>query len=285
MITIKVPCSTSNLGPGFDCLGLSLDLYNTFHVEEASSFLVTGCEERFQNEDNLFLQAYKQTFEGSPIPIHVDFDCEIPVSRGLGSSSTLTVGGIVAGYCIQKKPLNKEELLQIATRIEHHPDNAAPCIYGGLCASLVNEDKVKTYQLPLSSSLIFTVIIPDYEVSTQQARSVLPDTYSRDILVHSTSSALLLPHALESADLDLLIQVSHDQIHTPYRKQLLKDYDALSDKTSSYTKGAFFISGSGSTCIFISKEVLPEDFKQSLPSSWIVKQVHPTEEGFLVKEE
>ncbi|MBR2825858.1 MAG: homoserine kinase, partial [Solobacterium sp.] len=271
---IKVPCSTSNLGPGFDCLGLSLDIYNLFSVEVSDEFLITGCEERFANSDNLFLEAYRQTFSREPIPIHVHFDCDIPVSRGLGSSSTLTVGGLVAGYLIQKKPLNGKELLRLATSIEHHPDNAAPCLFGGLCAGKMSQEDVQVYKLPLSNSFVFTIVVPDYEVSTQKARSVLPDSYSREILVQSTSSAILLTYALESGNLELLKDVSKDQIHTPYRKELIKDYGLL-DSLSNALSSAFFISGSGSTCMFVSKESIVNQLKDKLPASWRIQEVHP----------
>lgn len=285
MITIKVPCSTSNLGIGFDCLGLALDIYNTFTIEPSKQFEITGCEQRFQNEDNLFIQAYKQTFSTQPIPIAVHFDCQIPVSRGLGSSSTLTIGGLLAGYRMQKKEFNIDELITLATKIEHHPDNVSPCLFGGLCASFMENDKVEVHHLPLSDSYRFTVIVPDYEVSTQQARSVLPDTYSRSILVNSTSRALLLGKAFETGDLDLLIKVTQDEIHTPYRKKLIPDFDWLFERTTSYTPGILLISGSGSTCIFISHDSLPDAFYQEVPKAWMIKEVHPDYNGAMIKEE
>lgn len=281
---IKVPCSTSNLGPGFDCLGLALDIYNTFTVTESDSFEVSGCEERFQNVDNLFLEAYRSTFDDEPTPIHVHFDSDIPVSRGLGSSSTLTVGGLVAGYLIQKKPLSGKELLRLATSIEHHPDNAAPCLFGGLCAGRISDHDVQVYQLPLSNLFHFTIVVPDYEVSTQEARRVLPDQYSRDILVESTSNAILLTHALGTGNLALLKEVSNDHIHTPYRKNLIKDYDQLSSLASKLSS-AFFISGSGSTCIYISNESIVNQLKEELPTSWRIQEVHPTSTGVMIKEE
>ena len=260
MYKYKVPATSANLGIGFDCLGLALNIYDYFKIEESDKFIING----FINNDidnNLFIKSYKKTCEikkEKVIPLNIDLKANVPISRGLGSSSCLIVGGIYAFNLLHNNLLSKEEMLSIATSIEGHPDNVAPCIYGGLCVSSDN----KTLRLKVNSKWHFGVWIPPYEVKTSEARKVLPESYKREDVVSNIANAIKGIKALETFDTQNIKCLSKDRVHEPYRKKLIKDYKNYKDL--AYQKGAkaFLISGSGSTCLSISYKDL--DIDQSI---------------------
>ena len=140
--------------------------------------------------------------------IEADFQCDIPVSRGLGSSAALIVGGAASAFVLNDMPIDKDTVFAIAREMEGHPDNAAPAVYGGLCASM----EETTVQLPLSNNFHYTVYIPAFEVSTEEARRILPDSYPRNIAVKNTAHAILLVQALASGDIQLLEKAGIDSI-------------------------------------------------------------------------
>lgn len=290
MIKIKTPASTSNLGIGFDCLGLAFNIYNTFSIEKSDVTSLTGIKEEFNNDNNLFLLAYKKAAKifGKEYPIHVDFETNVPISRGLGSSSTFITGGIVAAYILNKDiNIDKDIIFKIAAEFEGHPDNVAPCIYGGLSASSkLSNNEFITHKLPLSDKWHFSCLIPDLEVSTEEARKVLPSSYPKEVAVNSISKAILSVEALKSGDLELLKQVNKDEIHEPYRKALIPDFNKLEDILKKKNDGLLLISGSGSTCLYISNKELIIDIDElsTLENSWQVISVEPELNGTNVEE-
>ncbi len=288
MIKIRVPASTSNMGPGFDCLGMALDMYSVFEAQLSDRDVLLNTEPRFSGPDNLFLKAYHACGEEHGVSDHVavTFRTGIPVSRGLGSSASLICAAAGAWHLLHGEPLSKEEAVAFASRMEGHPDNAAPCICGGLCASL-NEGTILTRRLKLDPDWIFTVIIPDFEVSTEAARSILPDSYSAADTIHSVSSAVLLCEALASGDQELLNLCSDDRIHEPWRRTLIRDFDIVKKTACDDTGGTFFISGSGSACILISRTPLSEQAEAGIlrtRENWRIRQCRPAFGG-LEKEE
>ena len=246
MITIKAPASSANIGPGFDCLGLALNLYNIFKVDFADKTRLVGVEPRFDNDDNLFLQAYRAGCDElgvKPEPLYVEFDTDIPVSRGLGSSSSLLCAGLEAANRLHGEPMNREELFQLAARMEGHPDNVAPCIFGGLTAAAMAGGRFVCRQFSIHPAYKFTALIPDFEVSTEMARSVLPGEYPRDIVVKNSSNLMLLCSALANGDMALLRSVGVDYIHEPYRRKLIRGYERVREIVESDTGGVMLISG------------------------------------------
>ena len=284
---IKVPASTSNLGPGFDCLGLALQLYNHFSFEEAEETVLEGFEDAFRHENNLFLQAFRRGCEAYGLEKHirVSFRGEIPVSRGLGSSAALIVGGLSAAGLLCEGRIPKEQIFQLASRMEGHPDNAAPCVFGGLRAAgcLENASYVAA-ALPIHPSYRFTCFIPDFEVSTAKARAALPAFYRKEDMLGQPARAILLVQALQNGDLALLKEAARDLIHEPYRKALIHEYDALKDLLAAHSEGAFFISGSGSTCLFVHQEDVKIDLT-SFRHHWLQREVPVDEEGVCLEEE
>lgn len=257
MISYKVPATSANLGIGFDCLGLALNIYDYFYVKENDSFLIKG----FMNEDitnNLFIYSYKEACKYKKIkarPIKVICKANVPVSRGLGSSSCMIVGGIVACSLLNNNCLSKDEMLKIATKIEGHPDNVAPAIYGGLCVS--NKEIVLKYKV--SNKWHFGVWIPSYEVKTSEARKVLKDEIRRNDAVSNIANSIIVVDALKNFNKENIKYITKDTIHEPYRKKLIKDFKAY--EKLAYDSGAlaFIISGSGSTCLSISDKDLAID--------------------------
>lgn len=254
MIKYKVPATSANLGIGFDCLGIALSLYDYFEIEESDKFILDG----FINNDiknNLFIKAYKKACrykKDKVVPLKVKLKADVPISRGLGSSSCMIVGGIYAYNILHNNCLSKEEMLELATAIEGHPDNVAPCIYGGLCISSDN----KTTLLKVSNKWHFGIWIPPYEVKTSEARKVLPTSYSREDIVSNIANAIKGIKALETFDLDNISSLSKDKIHEPYRKTLIKDFKKYEKLAYQNGAKAFLISGSGSTCLSISNKDL-----------------------------
>lgn len=256
MIKIKIPATSANLGPGFDTLGLALDIYNEFCFEKYDKLIIENVEEKYQNEDNLLIQAYKKTLARRNISsgLYVKFNTSIPISRGLGSSSSLVVAGVFAANELHNLGLSVEEMFQICNDIEGHPDNVAPCLFGGFVTSVVDNGRAYAKKISISDKFYFTVMIPDFELKTSEAREVMPSTIKLKDAIFSMSRAISLCLALQDGDEKHLKIFLQDKIHEPYRKDLIKDFDRL--KEAVIEKGALgmVISGSGSTCLTISTD-------------------------------
>jgi len=263
-LKIKVPATSGNLGPGFDCLGIALTLYNEFYFERSKNWEFVGFNEKFANSNNLVVQAIKRTYEYARTNIpcfKISIVQCVPISRGLGSSSTCIVAGVMAANYFLDNKFTKNEILNIATSIEGHPDNVAPAIYGSLVGSYMIDDMVRFIKYPVAEDLQFTVAIPNFSLSTKEAREVLPDSLSYSDVIHTMSRAINIPHALATGDLKMLYELLNDKIHEPYRFPLIDDSDKFKEIQNDY-KVPFCISGSGSTLLFISKEKIGPLFKE-----------------------
>ncbi|MBQ7895552.1 MAG: homoserine kinase, partial [Oscillospiraceae bacterium] len=172
---IRIPGSSANLGPGFDCFGIGWQVYNYIEFLPSDTLMISGCPEEFQNADNLAYASYLAVIKWAGIEneaVEIKFlDSNIPVSRGLGSSAALIVGGAVAANEMHSLKLSPQQLLELTTPIEGHPDNIAPSIFGGFTFSVMDGDKVISVPCPISDKLHFTALIPDFKLSTELARS------------------------------------------------------------------------------------------------------------------
>ena len=283
MIKIQVPATSANLGVGFDCLGIAFNLYNTFLVEPADEYQLINVDEAFNNEDNLFLKAYKKGCEkiNQETPIRVEFDCAIPFERGLGSSATLIIGGLLAASALHNNILSKEDILSLAVELEGHPDNVAPCLEGGLVMSSIVDGEIYVRSIPIKNDWNYTLFIPDFTTSTEEARKILPDSYPKEVVFKSVSNALLAIEAFRDNDFDLLKVVEKDELHEPYRKTLINGFDELKENVESQG-GILLISGSGPTCLYISPTSVDAS-KINLPS-WKIVEVKIDQEGAKVTE-
>ncbi len=255
---IVVPASTSNLGAGFDTFGLALTLYNTFEVEPSDAFSVEvygeGAGRLPTGIENLFLQTYIRACQELGVddrPIKVIQKNEIPLGRGLGSSATAIVGGIAAAVALNGLKLSEDEFVELAMLFESHPDNVVPAIVGGFTVSAVEEDekgkRVYFEKLPFPEGLRVLVLIPEYEVLTEEARRVLPAEVSFKDAVFNVQRAALMVAALINGDFGALRVAAEDRLHQPYRSPLLKGFETFKEEAYRLGADAVFVSGSGST--------------------------------------
>lgn len=246
MIQIRVPATSANLGPGFDALGIAINRYNTFNIKEVE-------KTNFVNE-NLVYRSYYKVFEILDKPIievEIQIDADIPVSRGLGSSAACIVGGVMGANEMLGGPLSREEILEISTLIETHPDNVAPAIYGGLVTSVMEGDKVYFCQMEIRNKLEFITLVPDFKLSTRLAREVLPETISYKDGVYNVGRVGLLLAALTSGRDDLLKHAFKDKLHQPYRGNLIQGFDEIMDFASNIGALGCYLSGAGPTIMCV----------------------------------
>ncbi|OKL46803.1 homoserine kinase [Boudabousia liubingyangii] len=255
---VTVPATSANLGPGFDCLGIALGLYNRFDCTPAQNFEITGVERTYAGPDNLFWRAFNATREviierGLPDPgqLQVKFDAEIPNGRGLGSSAALFVGGATAANHMAGNPLTPQELFEICATLEGHPDNVAPALFGGMTASFREGTDVYAYQLDLDRRFFFTALIPDFTVIPDQSRAVLPERLPIPDAVYSLSRAVVLSHAFGAGDAEVVSAALSDRIHEPYRGRLISDLAEIRARILGQGALGVTISGSGSTLLVV----------------------------------
>lgn len=256
MVSVRVPATSANVGCGFDSLGVALTLYTTFKFEKLNSGLeFVGFEERFSNENNLVYQTLLTTLkklnkEISGVRISIDND--VPISRGLGSSSTCVVAGIYGAYLLTDTPIDKQKIFTIANEIEGHPDNVSPAIFGSLSSSCTTDSKeAVTVKYEVDERFNFLALIPNFETSTEEARKVMPKEINLQDAIYSMSRIGSVIKAFETYDLELLKKVMGDKIHEPYRKEIIHEYQEVREICEKIDSSAFFISGSGSTLMNI----------------------------------
>lgn len=251
MIKVKVPATSANLGPGFDTLGLALNLYNTFIFEEIPKGLeISGCDQQFNNDQNLVYTSMLKTFEkiGYKVDgLRINMDCNIPVSRGLGSSAACILGGVMGANQISGSPLSKEEILHMATEIEGHPDNIAPALFGGLVVSLMEDKKVHYNQMDVAKGIKFVALVPDFTLSTKEARAVLPSTIPYKDAIYNVGRVSLLLSALSNGRFDLLKYGVKDSLHQPYRGKLIPGFSDVAGNCEELGCFGVYLSGAGPT--------------------------------------
>ena len=261
-VTIRVPATTANLGPGFDAFGCALSLYTDVTFEETDAGLeITGCDEEFTGPDNLAYVAYcaalaTMSEELRGVKIHID--AHIPVCRGLGSSAALLVAGAMGANALRGNKLSTQGLLNITNAMEGHPDNLAPAFYGGLTASMVDNGLPVCVNFPLHPDWEFLALIPDFTLSTVKARQVLPEQVNRADAIYNISHGALVLKALELGDEKLLRNAMQDRLHQNYRKSLIQDYEQIESLVRT-TGAAFCLSGAGPTLLCITQDARLEE--------------------------
>jgi homoserine kinase len=257
ILTIKVPATSANLGPGFDALGLALDLWNESTFEFADDFSVyiegEGKGRLSQGKSNMILRAARRLAErvGKKL-LHCSVRCanDIPTGSGLGSSAAATLTGLLAANVLTQSKLSENEMLSFASEIEGHPDNVAPAWMGGLVVSTVSEGNVIARKLPIAPVHV-TVVLPDFHFPTKEARNSLPKQVKIKDAVHNISRAVLLTEAFRSGDLTLLGEAMTDMLHQPYRLPLIPGAQEAIDAMK--TEGAAVaLSGAGPSLIAFS---------------------------------
>jgi homoserine kinase len=279
-VTISVPATTANLGPGFDCLGAALTLYNqfTFTLLETDAVPVTiqvkGEEaDRVQtNASNLIYQSFGRFYQhlGQPVPsISIEIQLGVPLSRGLGSSATAIVGGLVGANALADFPLPRKAVTELAIALEGHPDNVVPALLGGCQLTAIStEARWEVCEIPWASTITPVVAIPDFELSTAAARGILPETYPRADVIFNAAHLGLLLRGLETGNPAWLEAALQDRVHQPYRKTLIKGYEAV--HAAALAAGAYglVISGAGPTLLALSDSGNAASVQTAIASVW-----------------
>lgn len=266
MIKVTVPATSANLGIGYDTLGMAVSLYSHFTFDHADTLTITGCPEEFQNRDNMVYVAFEQALEQwgmEPFPISIDIQTEIPVARGLGSSSTCVVAGIMGAAALTRRTVTREELVAMATALEGHPDNVAPALLGAAVCSFTPEGELpRCLRYNVSERLRFITIIPPYEVHTSEARKVVPKEVPLSTAVWQMGRIAGLTRGLETGDTELIAAANDDRLQEPYRRKLIPDYDAIRATCLEGEAKTIWISGSGSTLMAVTDDTIVAKFLQ-----------------------
>jgi homoserine kinase len=242
---VRAPATSANLGPGFDCFGAALDLWNELEVTPGDGGVVLegeGADELPRGTDHLALRAFALV---APVEGHdFRFVNRIPLERGLGSSAATIAGGLVAGLAVAGRDASADEVLALGLPLEGHADNLAPAVFGGVCLSWRNGTGVThTRRLATDLPLAAIVVVPDTRVNTEASRGRLPATVTHADAAAASAQAALLGAAVAAGDADLLAAAFHDRLHEPYR---LEDAPLLAELRDDPVPGTAGVTLSGS---------------------------------------
>jgi homoserine kinase len=257
-VRVEVPASTANLGVGFDCLALALELYLRVTVdlidgpESTLSVEGEGSARLALDESNRFVAGFRAGWSdrGAPPPIAITMANEVPLGRGLGSSAAATVAGLLAAQELAATDLDDDRLIALAAGIEGHPDNAAAALLGGFV--LWNGGRATSFDPP--AGLRAVVFVPERELATSEMRAVLPDSVPMQDAVNNAAGVGAVVAAFAAGDLSLLSAMSHDRLHEPYRAAVYPELKPM--KAAATEAGAYgaALSGAGSSILALSQE-------------------------------
>ena len=288
LITFKIPATSANIGSGFDSVGLALNLYNEIHIYENDNskkieFEIFGeGENEISKKDNMIYSAMKLVFKKLKSKQNKGYIIKcinrIPLSRGLGSSSAAIIGGLLcANFILGNKLKIEKDILNMAVQIEGHPDNVAPAILGGIVSGVVKkEEDFKYIKIKPPKNLKAIVSIPDFYLSTEIARNILPKEITRKDAIFNISRAALLTSALFSNRLDLLEIATEDKIHQDYRAKFIPNLNQLFKETKKAGAYSVTISGAGSSILALAKDDknIIEKVSKAMHSSFKKKNIN-----------
>ena len=284
-VTVKVPATTANLGPGFGCLGLALPIYNEITVEETvmpgSGVEINIIEDSEtydilsipKDENNIVYKAIEllYNFVGQTVSdIKITIKTDIPVTRGLGSSASVIVGGLIAANKLLGNPADEAVILSIATEVEGHPDNVTPAIVGGLVISAKEDDGSIVYRkLEWPDEWVITVCIPEYELATDISRSVLPEEVPMKDAVYNAQRMAMFVEAIHTKDTELMKLALKDKLHQPYRMKLVPGLEKIIQnlKHEENVLGCV-LSGAGPSILIISLKNDLERIRTMVKDTW-----------------
>ncbi len=282
-VTVIVPATTANLGVGFDCLGAALSMYNefSFAVVDGKTDLtitVTGEEADKVSRDrsNLVYQSFLKVYEKlnrTPPSLKIDIKLGVPFARGLGSSATAIVGGLIGANELAGTPLTEVEIRDLAIAIEGHPDNVVPAYLGNCRLSIGEPGNWQICEIPWHSEVIPVVAIPNFELSTESARKVLPTSISRSDAIFNISRMGLLLRGLATNNGEWLATALEDKLHQPYRKQLITGYDAVKEAAIAAGAWGMVISGAGATLLALTNQENQAKVVAAMEEAWQKKGV------------
>lgn len=292
-ITVKVPATTANLGPGFDCLGMALPIYNTITIEETvlpgtgveinvfptSDIVEQSSLEHIPLDNNSIVYKAVELLYNmigqSPAELKINIYTGIPVARGLGSSSSVIVGALFAANELLGRPADVPALLSIACEIEGHPDNITPAIVGGLVISSQEEDGSVVYRkLNWPEEWAITVCIPDFELSTDIARSVLPAEVPMQDAIFNAKRLALFVEAVHTKDSELMKMALQDRLHQPYRMKLVPGLNSIISNLRHFDNVfGCVLSGAGSSILIISEKNNLDKIRNIVKDTWAEQNI------------
>lgn len=287
-VSVKVPATTANIGPGFDCLGMALPIYNTITIEEtvlpgtgieinviAESAAIDelSLEHIPLDENSLVYKAVELLYNSigqTPSELKINIHSNIPVARGLGSSASVIVGALIAANELLGKPADEVALLSIACEIEGHPDNITPAIVGGLVLSSQEDDGSVIYRkLNWPTEWAITVCVPDFELSTDIARSVLPKEVPMKVAIFNAQRLGMFVQAVNTKDAELMKLALKDRLHQPYRMKLVPGLDKIMDNLRHIDSVlGCVLSGAGSSILVISEKNDLDKIRGIVKDTW-----------------
>ncbi|MGB3535406.1 MAG: homoserine kinase [Microcoleaceae cyanobacterium] len=282
-VTVIVPATTANLGPGFDCIGSALTLYNSVRFSSTQpstqtnsprvEITVSGTEadQVSLNSDNLAYQAFTtfyQHLNQSPPDVNIHIQLGVPLARGLGSSATAIVAGLLGANALSGNPLSLAEVTELAIAIEGHPDNVVPALLGNCQLSVADGKRWEICQIPWHSSIIPVVAIPNFELSTASSRQVLPTQYSKADAIFNIAHFGLLIRGLETGNRQWLKAALKDRIHQPYRYSLIRGYEAVQAAAVEAGAMGLVISGAGPTLLALTDTDTAAAVATAMTTAW-----------------
>nr|WP_207735580.1 homoserine kinase [Anaerotruncus rubiinfantis] len=255
-VKIRIPATSANIGPGFDSIGLAVDLYNYITMEEYNGVVIESLDRAPvpADETNLVYSTAKHLYELCGVPfrgLKIGQINNIPFARGLGSSSACVIGGLKGANKLMGNPVSDAELINIAAGIEGHPDNSTPALCGGLVTAVFEAGRVHYVKQEIRGELHFVAVIPDFELKTSKARAVLPDRIDRRDGVFNLSRAALMSVSLYSGNYQNLRIAADDRLHQPYRMGLIPGFEPVMEACYDLGAYAVYLSGAGPTLMAI----------------------------------
>ena len=286
-ISVKVPATTANLGPGFDCFGMALTLYNKITLEELvypdkglEINIIPGEQDNEtslltipMDKTNIVYKAIELLYNyvgQTPPDLRINIQTDIPIAKGLGSSASVIVGGIIAANKLLGNPADEAALLSIANDLEGHPDNTTPAIVGGFCISSAEEDGSVIYKkIEWPEDWKIAVCMPDYELATQISRSVLPEAVKIEDAVFNLKRSAMFIDALHTKDSELMRYALSDKLHHPYRSRLIPGFMEIKENLSEIpTVIGTVISGAGPSIIVIYENNNFDEINKRISTVW-----------------
>lgn len=267
-IVLRVPATSANVGPGFDSLGMALSIYTEVSFElsgsaehndpESMELEFEGCEEKYADRKNLIYTSFVKGIDhlgGSfPKKMKIGIKSEVPVCRGLGSSAACIVAGVKAAYEASCEQYCDREVLEICNLIEGHPDNVTPALMGGFTASMQKDGRVFMSSIPVSRELRFIACVPQFSLSTEYSRSVLPSSVDFRDAIYNVSHVSLMISAFVNSEFELLKTAVSDRLHQRYRSGIIDEYEEVMEICEKMSSTANFLSGAGPTVMIIDQD-------------------------------
>ncbi len=259
-VVVQVPASTANLGPGFDSLGMALSLFSWVSMAPSKQTRITLVGDHLEgvpeDKSNLIYEVAQAVFRkaGVDLPeLEIGIRSDIPLTRGLGSSASAIVGALVAANALIGYALSDDDLFQMASELENHPDNVGASLFGGIVAASWDGERADYVRLEPPAGMEVLAAIPEFELATKKARNVLPEQVSMKDAVFNVTHSSLLTAAFASGRLDLLARAMRDRLHQPYRSALIPGMETILREATGHGALGAVLSGAGPTLLLLAE--------------------------------